>query len=240
MIPLAWHLVICAILTLPACSLSNGFDRTQMLDALQYRRALPDDPLTAPAVEQAALSLKPPIRLGLYFIHNQFPTRQSIKTIEWLSENRDRLIRQLTPLRNDRTVSEIVVLVESARTTIDRQELRRACSRDGIDVLAIVDGVGSVDRYNNLSSLLYPTVIGAYLVPGTVSDALFVIDGTLWEARADRFFDRVEAEGQATHVGSAVRLEDDGALKEAQRAALDRLGARLIDTLRRWTGRPPA
>ena len=239
MIPLAWRLLACALLTLPACSLSNGFDRAEMLAALQYRRALPDEPLTASGTEQAPVSLKPPVRLGLYFIPTQFPTRQSMRTVEWLSEDRDRLIRQLAPLRDDRTVSEIVLLPDTTMTTLDRQELRRACARHDIDVLAIVDGVGSVDRYNNLSSLLYLTVIGAYLVPGTVSDALFASEGTLWDARADRLLDRMGSEGQAKDTGSAVRLEDDGALKEAQLAAFDQLGARLIDALRRRTGRPP-
>ena len=231
--PLARRALLCVVLALPSCSFSHGFDRAEIQDALQYRRVLTEESPILTGSNQAATSVTPPVRLGLYFVRTQFPTRQSIQTLEWLGTDQDRLLQRLAPLRADRTASEIVVLADSTVTTLDRQELRRACTRHGIDILAIVDGVGSVDRYNNLSSLLYLTVIGAYVVPGTVSDTLFTIDATLWDVRRDRLLDRVAAEGRATKTGAAVRLEDEEPLRDAQRAALDAFGTQLADALRR-------
>ena len=40
--------------------------------------------------------------------------------------------------------------------------LRQAAGRHGADVLLMVDGVGSVDRYDNGYAALYPTLAGAY------------------------------------------------------------------------------
>jgi len=39
----------------------------------------------------------------------------------------------------------------------------------------VITGVGAVDRYNNGYATLYPTILGAYLAPGTISDALFMV-----------------------------------------------------------------
>ena len=233
MTPLARRALVWAVLTLPGCSLSNGFDRAEIQDALQYRRVLTEESPIVSGTDQAAAALKPPVRFGLYFVRTQFPTRRSIQTLEWLGAEQDRLLQRLAPLRTDRTASEIVVLADSTLAKPDRQTLRQTCARYGIDVLAIVDGVGSVDRYNNLSSLLYLTVIGAYFVPGTISDALFTIDATVWDVRNDRLLDRVAAEGRANKTGAAVRLEDEEPLRDAQRAALDTFGTQLGETLRR-------
>ena len=233
MTSLTYRVLLCIALTFPACSFSNGFDRAEIQDALQYRRVLPNDPSSASGTEPASATLKPPIRLGLYFVRTQFPTRQSIQTLEWLGTEQDRLLQRLAPLRADHTASEIVVLADSTLAKPDRQTLRQTCTRYGLDVLAIVDGVGSVDRYNKLSSLLYLTILGAYIIPGTVSDALFTIDATLWDVRHDRLLDRVTAEGRANKTGSAVRLEDEEPLREAQQVALEALSNQIIDVLHR-------
>ncbi len=115
-----------------------------------------------------------PFRLGVYFVRTEFPTRQSVQSGEWLSAEKDQLVQRLTQLRSDQILREVVVLAEPTVRTLTRQELRQASVRYGIDVLLLVDGVGAVDRHNNAYALLYPTVIGAWLAPGTVIDALFM------------------------------------------------------------------
>lgn len=221
--------VLC--LTLSACSTSKGFDRTGMHESLHQRLHIADEREPTDSSKSTA-PLSEPFRLGIYFVRTEFPTRQSVRSGEWLSAEKDQLVQRLTPLRSDQIVREIVVLAEPTVRTLTRQELRQAAGRYGIDVLLVIDGVGAVDRYNNAYALLYPTVIGTWLAPGTVIDALFLLTGTLWDLRTDRLLDQQTAEGQAQRTGAVVLMEDADALKEAKGLAIDAFGGRVADRLR--------
>jgi rhombotail lipoprotein len=234
MIQVRWLLPFFFI-PLSACSMSQGFDRPGIQDTLQQRLNLTGGGNTASRTETRPARVEP-FRLGVYFVRTEFPTRESVQTVEWLSAEKDSLIQRLMPLREDRVIREIVTLAESTALTLTRQELRQAAIRYGIDVLLLVDGIGAVDRHNNAYSLLYPTILGAYLAPGTVSDALFVIDGRLWDVPADVVGDRETAEGTAQEVGTAVMVEDADVLRAAKRRAIDAFGAVIAERLRSFTG----
>jgi len=221
--------VLC--LTLSACSTSKGFDRTGMHESLHQRLHIADDrrPTDSP---KSTAPLSEPFRLGVYFVRTEFPTRQSVRSGEWLSAEKDQLVQRLTLLRSDQILREIVVLAEPTVRTLTRQELRQAAGRYGIDVLLVIDGVGAVDRYNNAYALLYPTLLGAWLAPGTVIDALFILNGMLWDLRTDTRLDGQTAEGQAQRTGAVVLVEDADVLTEAKHRAIEAFGARLVEYLR--------
>jgi len=217
--------------TLSACSTGQGFDRAEMQDALHQRLDLVGEREPKNPTESHP-PLAGPFRLGVYFVRTEFPTRQSIHSVEWLGAEKDQLVQHLSQLRDDRIAREIVVLAEPTVRTQTRQELRQAAVRYGIDVLLLVDGIGAVDRHNNAYALLYPTVIGAWLAPGTVCNALFVINSQLWDVRTDAFGDRQTAEGQAQTIGAAVLVDDTDVLKEAKHRAIDAFGATFVEHLR--------
>ncbi len=234
MTPFPWLLTI-LVLTLPACSMSRGFDRAGIQETLQQRLDLTGERETV-SLTGHSLDRAEPVRLGIYFVRTELPARQSVQTVEWISAEKDLLIQRLKPLRDDRIVHDIVTLAESTLLNQTRQELRRAALRYGIDVLVLVDGIGAVDRHNNAYSLLYPTILGAYLAPGTISDALFVMNGRLWDVRTDASGDREAAEGSAQQIGTAVMVEDAAALRAAKRRAIDAFGAMVVERLRSLTG----
>jgi rhombotail lipoprotein len=216
--------------------MSRGFDRAGIQETLQQQLTLTGERETV-SLAGHSLARAEPVRLGIYFVRTELPARQSVQTVEWISAEKDLLIHHLKPLRDDRTVRDIVTLAESTALNLTRQELRQAAIRYGIDVLLLVDGIGAVDRHNNAYSLLYPTILGAYLAPGTISDALFVIDGRLWEVPADVVGDLETAEGTAQQVGTAVMVEDADVLRAAKRRAIDTFGAVVVERLRSFTGR---
>ena len=237
MTSIRWLLpVLC--LTLSACSTSNGFDRAGMHESLHQRLPIADErePTDSP---KSAAPLSEPFRLGVYFVRTEFPTRQSVRSGEWLSAEKDQLVQRLTQLRSDQILREVVVLAEPTVRTLTPQELRQASVRYGIDVLLLVDGVGAVDRHNNAYSFLYPTIIGAWLAPGTVIDALFILNGILWDLRTDTRLDGQTAEGQAQRTGAVVLVEDADVLTEAKHRAIDAFGARLVEHLRSLTRERP-
>ncbi|NOS77392.1 MAG: hypothetical protein HOP35_05550 [Nitrospira sp.] len=226
---------------LSACSTHQGFDRAGMQDILHQRLDLVGEreiktPETKNAIESSP-PLAGPFRLGVYFVRTEFPTRQSIHSGEWLSAEKDQLVQRLAQLRRDQILHEVVVLAEPTIRTITRQELRQASVRYGIDVLLLIDGIGAADRHNNAYALLYPTLLGAWLAPGTVIDAFFIIDGVLWDLRTDTILGRQTAEGQAQRTGAVVLVEDADALKEAKGRAIDAFGGILVDRLRARIGK---
>lgn len=219
---------------LSACSASKGFDRAgiqeslhQQLDFAGGREA------THPTTINPSLAES--LHLGIYFIRREFPARQSIQTMEWLSADKDAVVQHLAPLRKDKIVREVTVLAEPTALTLTRQELRQASARFGIDVLLLVDGVGAVDRYNNAYALLYSTVLGAWLAPGTVIDALFILTSRLWDLRTDQLLDQQTAEGQAHRTGAVVLMDNTETLKEAKGRAIDIFGEIAVSRLRSLT-----
>lgn len=230
-----WLLPILFVV-LSACSTGPEFDRSGMQNTLQQHLDLVGKGDRTSPETRSALEHYPPLagpfRLGLYFVRTEFPTRQSVHSGEWLSAEKDQLVQRLAPLRNDQGLREIVLLAEPTVRSLTRQELRQASARYGIDVLLLIDGIGAVDRHNNAYALLYPTVLGAWLAPGTVIDALFLLNGTLWDLRTDTTLDGQMVEGQAQHTGAVVLVEDADALKEAKGRAIEAFGETLVDRLR--------
>lgn len=219
------------LLTLSACSTGPEFDRIGMQNTLHQRLDLVAAHQTKDQTESHPLPAGP-FRLGIYFVRTEFPSRESIRSAEWLSAEKDRLVQEFAQLRDDRIAHEIVILAEPTVRTLTRQELRQAAARYGADVLLLIDGVGAVHRRNNAYALLYPTVLGAWLAPGTVIDALFIIDGVLWDLRTDTIPARQTAEGQAQRTGAVIMVEDTDALNEAKGRAIDTFGRSVADRVR--------
>ncbi len=229
-------LVPILLITLSACSSHQRFDRAGMQNILLQRMSFVAAREIKTTETKNAIENRPrlaePFRLGVYFVRTEFPTRELLHSGEWLSAEKDQLVQCLAQLRSDQILREIVVLAEPTVRTLTRQEFRQAAARYGIDVLLLVDGVGAVDRRNNAYALLYPTVIGVWLAPGTLIDALFILDGILWDLRTDQLLDQQTAEGQAQRTGAVVLVEDADALKEAKGRAIEAFGARLVEHLR--------
>lgn len=213
------------------CASSQGFDRTAMSKALLV------DPTSIPEGRPPAnqnIHLPTPLRLGVFFANHDFPNWQSIRKVEWLARDRDQLLRVLAPLQNEHILQEAAVLMDVTLRGEDLNGIRQAGARYGADVVLIVDGVAAVDRHNNRFAWLYPTLIGAYLAPGTESDALVMVTGSLWAVRSEWHAPTQTVEGISKLVGSAVLVDDSAALQEAKKRALQTLGKRIADQLPHW------
>ncbi|TKS58581.1 MAG: hypothetical protein EWM72_02877 [Nitrospira sp.] len=232
------HFTLLLSLLLSGCASSRGFDRNAMHATFHPGSgAVAGQKTPTTPTKQPTMSM--PFRLALYFVQRDFPAHHTIQKAEWVSADGDALADWLTPLRNERIVTDIFLLTDSTILGSDVQQIRRAASRYGADAVMIVDGVAAVDRYNNGYAALYATLIGAFLAPGTVSEALFMIDGSFWDVRTERLFATQTAEGHSKSVGPAVGVEDRQVLAQAKKAALDELGKRMIDEVRRLRDVPP-
>lgn len=223
-----WSLLF---LLLTGCASSQGFDRAAMSDALHV------DPTPIPERQSLGSQdarLSTPLRLGVFFANHDFPHRQSIRKVDWLANDRDQLLRELVRLQDTHALQEAFVLMDPTLRREDIQGIRQAGARYGADVVLIVDGVAAVDRYNNRFAWLYPTLLGAYLAPGTESNALVMITGGLWAVRSEWHAPMQMAEGTSKLVGSAVLAEDSVVLQKAKKHALQTLGKHIVDQLPHW------
>lgn len=230
--------IVCSLtcLLLTGCASSQGFDRAAMTEAFHV------DPLSISAsgpLGNSDTRLSLPLRLGIFFANHDFPNRQSIRKVEWLSADRERLLRQLVPLQDEQIIGDTLMLMDATLRAEDIGGIRQAGARYGADVVMIVEAAASIDRYNNRYAWLYPTLLGAYLAPGTESHALIVITGNLWAVRSEWHAPIQVAEGESKVVGSAVLVEDSPALREAKNRAIHALGVRIVDQLRLLAGELP-
>lgn len=232
------HLALLLGLLLSGCASSRGFDRDAMRAAFHPGAGAVAERNVAPtATEKSAMPV--PFRLALYFVQRDFPAHHTIQKAEWVSADKDALANWLAPLRNEGIVTDAFLLVDSTIQGNIVGKIRQAAARHGADVVLIVDGVAAVDRYNNGYAALYATLIGAYLAPGTESDALVMIEGSLWDVRTERLYATQTAEGRSKSVGAAVAVEDRQVLAQAKKAAVDEFGKRMVDELRRLKDTPP-
>jgi len=213
---------------LAGCAASRGFDQAAMREALHL------DSLSTPenqSVSHESARPSPPFRLGVFFVKHDVPDTPSIRKVEWLSADRDQLFRELAPLRDEQLLADTFVLVDVTLRSDNVKGIRQAGARFGADMVLIIDGIAAVDRYNNRLAWLYPTLLGAYLLPGTESDALVMATGSLWAVRSDWHAPIQTVEIQSKVKGSAAFVEDATALQEAKQQAIHSLGKRIAEVL---------
>ena len=216
-------------LLLIGCASSQGFDRITMNEVLHVG---PPTISLSNSTENQDGRLSTPLRLGIFFVNHDFPDRRSVQKLEWWATDREQLLYQLAPLRNEHILTDAFVLMDATLHGDNIREVKRVGARYGADVVLIVDGVAAVDRYNNRYAWLYPTLLGAYLAPGTQSDALVMVTGSLWAVRSEWHAPIQTVEGVSKVVGSAVSVEDSAALLEAKQQAIQALARRVVDQLR--------
>lgn len=218
------------------CAGSQGFNRTAMTEVLQFAPAS-DQGIGAQSNQNHAPI--PPFRLGVFFTSHEFPNHRSLRKVDWLSEDREHVLLGLSSLRHQNQLTDIFVLMDPLLSAGNLDEIKKAGARYGADAVLIVDAAGAIDRYNNRFAWLYPTVIGAYLAPGTESQALVMAAGSLWAVRSDWYAPIQTVESISKVVGSAVFVEDSVALQEAKEQAIQTLNTRIVEQFPLWMQTPP-
>jgi hypothetical protein len=182
-------------------------------------------------------TLPSPFRLALYFPIDTAPFVSSVQRPNWLAEDKDLLKRMLQPLVEDGRMTAAFVLADSTVHDTSSETIRLAAGRYHADVVMVVRGVAAVDRYNNGLAAWYATLIGAYFAQGTQSDALFMIEGTIWDVRSGRLYGASRGEGTAQSVGPAASLDDKAVVGQAKERALQSFGRDTVELLRRIAGK---
>ena len=225
-----FYWTVLLILLAGGCAGSAEFDRAAMRATLGIAEI--------PAAQQASAVAQAdmpnpsyPLRLALYFVEKDIPIRHKIQLARWTDSDKDTLLKRLAPLQHEGIVADTFLLADSTIHGYDVPKIRQTAARYNADAVLIVEGVGTVDRYNNGYAAWYLTLIGAYVAPGTVSDALFMIHSSLWDTRTARPSATQTGEGRSTLAGSARFLEDGQVLALAKKLALEDLARKVAEEL---------
>lgn len=173
--------------------------------------------------------VNPPVKqgspkLGIYVMPTGFIRHE----FEWTDADRESLLTWTKELQRDGLISGASFIHLSSIKGNQLVELREAARRYDADLLLIVGGAATVDRYLNYKGvLLYWTILGAYYVDGTHSDALCLVRGSLWDVRGGNRLAQEETQGFSKIVGPTARLEDRAGVTAARRQALTKLMEKL-------------
>jgi hypothetical protein len=224
--------LIAAVSVCSGCAFSpRGFDRGALTRSAHVARQEVTD-----AEIGRVLALRPqlqfPFRLAVWFRPPRAERWSSARSLSradfrWRDEDREAVLAALRPLVASGILTEIAAIPDSVVTGDDLRAARLAGARHGADALLVVSGAGDVDRYNNWASVLYVTLVGLWIVPGSHAEGIFLASGSLWDVRNEFLYATAEAEGTSGKTGPAVLLEDEETILGAKRAALAALGKEL-------------
>jgi rhombotail lipoprotein len=149
----------------------------------------------------------------------------------WTADDRAALETVGAALKKDGIASEVLLLPEMLSGKGNRDQLRLAAAQCGADVLFVVNGATECDRYKNPAAVFDLTVVGGYLVPSRHVDALFMVEGCLFDVDNGYVYGAVQAEGVGKIVRPTFRVEDTDAIAKAKTQAIGRLNEELLKTM---------
>ena len=227
------YTVLALLLFVVGCASSQGLHLESLRQTLRDEEAqFVGAPPSSTSTANRSTRQGPP-KLGLYVMPTGFLRHE----FEWTDDDRESLLAWTKGLQRDGLISGASFMQLSSIKGNQLAQLRESAIRYGVDLLLIVDGAATVDRYSNYKGvLLYWTILGTYFADGTHSDALCLVRGSLWDIRGETKLFEKEAQGLSKIVGPAARVEDREGVTEARRQALTRLMEKLRDDVARTGG----
>lgn len=233
-----WRVFIAA-LTLSGCA--TGFDRGAL------RERLASEPLQVTEQDiKAALELKPqlrfPFKLGVYLQAESrgpsygYPSGLRPGEWRWTEADKSEILSWRKPLTKEGIVSDMFLISDVASAGTDLKNVRLAAAQHGADAVLIIRGASQVDRYVNPLSVLYLTIVGNWIVPGSNVDALMMVQGALWDVANGYLYATTDAEAETKKTGPSMLLDDRGPLAESRKKALEDFGVEFTRRLRSLYG----
>ncbi len=216
------------ILSVTACASSSGFDRGNLSSQMSVQKIVTEDDI------QRAIELKPqlpaPFKLAIYLARPKANWRYESSWI-WAGEDKAKLLEMGTELKNKNIISEVFIIGDSILEGTDNKAIRLAAARAGADAVLIVNGVGAIDRYNNVLGSTYILLVTQFFIPGTEIDSLVMLSASMWDVRNQYLYLSSEAEGSANESRPAFFAEESRVTKSAKANALAALKVELLNRL---------
>jgi hypothetical protein len=111
--------------------------------------------------------------------------------------------------------------------------LRLVAAQLGADALLIVNGEGEVKMHLNGWGWTYIALFPMLFAPGTVHDALFMINAAMWDVRSGFLYLTADSEGAQQQVRAPVNADGSEVLDAAKSIAItsvrDEISKRILN-----------
>lgn len=111
------------------------------------------------------------------------------------------------------------------------RNIRLGAARYNADVVLILDSKVSMKRNTNPLSILYLTIIGLWIFPGTSVEVNFTINSSLWDTRSEFLFLTSESEGTGKILRPAAILDESDVIVSAKEESIQRFKKDLLHLL---------
>jgi hypothetical protein len=178
-----------------------------------------------------ALALKPqlhfPCKIAVHMAHEGGSWRWSAKDKQMLEVWAKELI--------DQGIASDVFFISDM--FVDKEQsnksLRLAAAKHGADALLTIRGVAQVDEYVNPLAVFNLSVVGAYVIPASHRDALFMMRGALIDVGNGYLYATAETEGVGSVVRPTLVIDNKAAIEQAKEAAVSQFGKEITTRVRR-------
>ncbi|MBM9501610.1 hypothetical protein JWG44_15255 [Leptospira sp. 201903071] len=196
------------------------------------------------------LSLKPqlrlPFRVGVYFLEPEgsnyridAKNKSAILTIE---ENlkAEKIVSQMFlisasvyDLDSERYESGFKNYYQNRTRTLDGiKKIRILASRYGADAVLVVKSTPRYEQKPNILSLLYATIVGIWLVPGSHGESTFTFEGTLWDVRNEYLYLTTESEASSSSTRPYGWIDEMSIVADSKEKAIQEFSAELVKRFR--------
>jgi len=218
---------------LSECS-STGFDRANM--AKELRQA--GTPVTDAEIARV-LALKPqlrrPFRLGVYLdsAYSRYSRYSSDQRNFELTEKKQ-LLANLKG--NGDIVAEAFLIsngdITASGAVVTLKDIRLAAARYHGDAVLILQSTSNTDTYPNFLSILYFSIVGFWIAPGSHCDAIHMVHGAMYDVRNGYFY--IDAESDATDrvIRPLALRECSVPLNQARKKAMASFSAEFHERLK--------
>jgi len=149
----------------------------------------------------------------------------------WTANNKEHLKELRNDLIKKGIVSDVVIINDSILKGSKLKDIRIAAARAGADAVMVIDGISSVDKYNNPLGATYCLIVTPFFIPGTEADALFVSRANLWDVRNEYLYLSVESEGLANETRPAFFIENERVIEKAKNESLKNLAPDILERI---------
>lgn len=213
---------------------SSGFDRGKLRARLntQTKEIMDEDIKKAYKIKS---QIQFPLRLAIYFDPMEDESnpyrRFRMKSWRWDEEDQKKLLNVKEQLIASGILSELIIIPNSVIQGTTLKHIRLAAARYQADAVLVIRAGAEVDRYYNPLSVLYITIIGMWMFPGSHYDALFMIEGTMWDVGNEYLYLTAGSEGTFGQVRPEGFIEEKDVILPAKKEAVEKFSQELVERL---------
>lgn len=192
------------------------------------------------------LSLKPqlrlPFRVGVYILQ---PEGYKYRID---ANNKSTFLSIEETLRAQKIVSQMFFISESVydidtqgetydfrdhypvrtRTLDGIKKIRILAARYGADAVLVIKPTNRYNQNPNILSILYATIIGIWLAPGSRGESVFTFEGTLWDVRNEYLYLTTESEASASAMRPYGWINEESIIAESKEKAITEFTSELL------------